>query len=249
MEYEDRLTISTPEGVELELTLAGFASRSIAGLIDLLLKLVVMAALGVGLGFLLSGPVGLSGELVAAVITPLSFLVYVAYDVPFETRGGGRTPGKRLNGLRVVRTEGQPVGFVASAVRNLIRLIDGAPLLYVPGMISILASRRNQRLGDLAAGTVVIRERVGTRAERRQAVDLPALDEHAAVWDVSGVSAEEVATVRRFLERREMLTSEARGHLADELAERLRPKVAGPADEDPAEAFLERLVAAKAARG
>ena len=249
MEYEDRLTISTPEGVELELTLAGLGSRTIAGLIDLLLKALVIAALAVALGFALRGAAGLSGDVAAAILAPLSFIAYIGYDVLFETRGGGRTPGKRLAGLRVVRAGGQPIGFLASAVRNAIRLIDGVPLMYVPGMISILATRRNQRLGDLAAGTVVIRDRVGGRSDGPLAPTLPALDEQAAVWDVSGVTAEEIAAVRRFLERRDDLTSEARGDLAVQLADRLRTKVPGAPEGDAAEDFLERLAAAKAARG
>ena len=249
MEYEDRLSITTPEGIVLELTLAGFGSRAMAGLVDLLIQIVLIGALDVALAFVLSREAGLDGEVVAGILSLLTLVLLSSYHVLFETRGAGRTPGKRLGGLRVVGTEGQPVRFLSSAVRNAVRLVDGLPVLYIPGMISILVTSRNQRLGDLAAGTVVIRERMGGRAKPAAAVVLPDLDEQAAVWDVSGVTAEETATVRHFLERREDLTPEARARLAGDLAQRLRPRVPGAPQDDPPETFLEQLAAAKAARG
>ncbi|MDQ1502667.1 MAG: hypothetical protein QOD57_394, partial [Actinomycetota bacterium] len=113
----------------------------------------------------------------------------------------------------------------------------------------ILFSARNQRLGDLAAGTLVVRERLAPFGGALQsAPDFAAADRYAA-WDVSGVTAFELVTVRRFLERRWQLDPTARGRLGWDLAERLRPKVAGaPPDLHP-EQFLEALAAAKASRG
>jgi hypothetical protein len=177
-----------------------------------------------------------------------AFLVLFGYDVAFETLASGRTPGKRAAGLRVVRLGGEPVGFMASAVRNLLRLID-MQLLYAVGAACVLFTARNQRLGDLAAGTLVVRERQAPRPAVRAAVpDFAAADRYAA-WDVSGVTSFELVTVRRFLERRWQLDPAARGRLGWELAERLRPKVAGaPPDLHP-EQFLEALAEAKAARG
>jgi uncharacterized RDD family membrane protein YckC len=245
--YEDRISIPTPEGVELELILAGAGSRLVASLVDFVLKAVLVLAL-----WIMSGAVdgdGAGGFVHAAAIVA-TFLVFFGYDVAFETLDSGRTPGKRWAGLRVVRLGGEPVGFLTSAVRNLLRLVDMQPfILYAVGAACVLFTRRNQRLGDLAAGTLVVRER---RAPLPPAVptvqDFAVADRYAA-WDVSSVTAFELVTVRRFLERRWQLDHAARGRLGWELAERLRPKVAGaPPDLHP-EQFLEALAEAKASRG
>ncbi|MEW6477714.1 MAG: RDD family protein [Actinomycetota bacterium] len=245
MTYDDRISIPTPEGVELELVLAGVGSRMVATLVDYLIKVVILFALWlIGGVFASEG----AGGFVAAVGVLAAFLVLFGYDVAFETLASGRTPGKRAAGLRVVRLGGEPVGFMASAVRNLLRLID-MQLLYAVGAACVLFTARNQRLGDLAAGTLVVRERQAPRPAVRAAVpDFAAADRYAA-WDVSGVTSFELVTVRRFLERRWQLDPAARGRLGWELAERLRPKVAGaPPDLHP-EQFLEALAEAKAARG
>ena len=253
MQYEDRLSIPTPEGVELELTLAGVGSRFVAFLIDQAIQWAVIIALVLalaGLGDGLGGGDGGSAALVAAAVLVLAFLVQLVYDVGFETLGSGRTPGKRWTGLRVVRMGGGAVNFTTSAVRNVLRLVDFLPTAYLVGMVAILATPRNQRLGDLVAGTLVVRERrASTPPPPPWEALAPGTDEDLAAWDVSAVTADEVATVRRFLERRHTLAPEARGRLARELASRLRPKVAGPPSEGSAEAFLAALVAAKARRG
>ncbi|HEV7534921.1 MAG TPA: RDD family protein [Acidimicrobiia bacterium] len=246
MTYDDRISIPTPEGVELELVLAGIGSRLVATIVDMLVKVGLLIALWV-IGSAVGGDE--AGGFLLAVLVVASFLVFFGYDVAFEALASGRTPGKRAAGLRVVRLRGEPVGFVASAVRNLLRLVDSLPGIYAVGAACILFSSRNQRLGDLAAGTLVVRER---RAPLPTALplapDFAAADRYAA-WDVSGVTAFELVTVRRFLERRWQLDPTARGRLGWELAERLRPKVAGaPPDLHP-EPFLEALAAAKAARG
>ncbi|MDQ4047785.1 MAG: RDD family protein [Actinomycetota bacterium] len=239
MEYEDRVTIATPEGVELELALAGLGSRSIAGLVDLLMKALLIGALAVALlGF--SG----GGGFATAAFSAAAFAAYFGYDIAFEVLGGGRTPGKRATGLRVVGERGDPVGVRRSAIRNLVRVIDGPGTLYFVGSILILLSARNQRLGDLAAGTLVLRER---RAADRLAAAAPARAAPTGAFDVSAITSNELATVRRFLERRIDLDDRAREGLAAQLAERLRPKVLGAPAVD-AESFLEWLASAKASR-
>ena len=243
MDYEDRITIPTPEGVSLEMTLAGLGSRAIAGAIDLTIKgllavlvLVVLVALVGGLG--------------VAVLLALLGLLVIAYDVLFETLARGRTPGKRMTGLRVVRSSGRPVDLMASAIRNLMRIVDGLPLSYLPTLVSVLVTQRNQRPGDLAADTVVIRDRRAIDRRSRKPAEVPARvpPGAGAQWDVSRVAPDELATVRAFLERREGLTPAARERLAARLAGALRPRVAG-AEETDAELFLETLYEAKSARG
>ena len=251
MSYEDRISIATPEGVDLQLTLAGLGSRFVAALLDQLIQwTVILAAMfGLAIGGDGGGPEFDGGiGLAVAAFVAVAFLVQFTYDVLFETLASGRTPGKRWTGLRVVTTGGAPVGFLTSAVRNLLRLVDALPGTYAVGIAAVLASRHNQRLGDMAAGTLVVRERRGERSKPQPSSSSPPSWVPAAAWDVSGVSADELATVRRFLDRRGSLTADSRHRLARELAVRLRPKVVGPSEDQSPEAFLEELSATKAAR-
>ena len=248
MSYEDRISIPTPEGVEIELVLAGLGSRLLGALVDFAVQGAVLFAL-----ILLGSAAGLAGDtgggLVGMLVVVSMFLTLFGYHVLFETLASGRTPGKRVAGLRVVRQGGEPPGFLTAAIRNLLRLVDMIPGFYAVGAVFVLLTRRHQRLGDLAAGTLVVRER---RPGAPQPVipvagDWAAADRHAA-WDVSGITQSEVATVRRFLERRSGLDPAARQHLARELTSRLRPRVPGAPDWSSDEDFLEALAAAKAAR-
>ena len=244
MEYEDRVRIATPEGVDVELTLAGIGSRFIAASLDLLIQGSILLAAAFALGVIGDG----GGGAGVAIYSIVFFLVFFGYDVLFEVRSRGRTPGKRWTGLRVVRSGGQPITFVPSCVRNVMRLVDILPALYAIGMLSIFVTSRNQRLGDLAADTLVVRDRPGGLRARSgpETVATARGSEHG--WDVSAVSAQDVGTVRQFLERRGGLETGARAELAGELARRLRPLVAGAPEQLAAEEFLERLAVAKADR-
>jgi uncharacterized RDD family membrane protein YckC len=246
--YEDRISIPTPEGVELELVLAGLGSRLVAALVDFAIQGAVLFAL-----VLLGAGAGLAGDAGSGIFQMLlvvaMFLTLFGYHVIFETLASGRTPGKRWAGLRVVRQGGEPPGFLAAAIRNLLRLVDMIPGFYAVGALAILLTGRNQRLGDLAAGTLVVRERRPASPQPVLPVtgDWAATDRYAA-WDVSGITQSEVATVRRFLERRPGLDPAARLRLARELTSRLRPRVPGAPDWSSDEEFLEALAATKAAR-
>jgi uncharacterized RDD family membrane protein YckC len=239
--FEDRLAIATPEGVEIELTLAGLGSRFIAALLDFFIRLLPLIAL-----LVLVDPQ--SGGVGAAIFALADFGMSFFYYVLFEVLGGGRTPGKRAVGIRVVRTGGRPVTFVRSMLRNIVRIVDAIGFYFV-GMLAIFITNNNQRLGDLAAGTLVVRDRHGDRRHGEAPSSTGATYDagDAVNWDVSAVSAEDVATVRAFLERRASLGSAARVDLARRLSERLRPLVGG-ASEPSHERFLEKLVAAKARR-
>lgn len=266
------MSIATPEGVDIDLTLAGVGSRFVATFLDQLVQSAVLLALALAAGLAGAGGGGGAGTgsseldgggddlaLAAVAVTALLlFAVQFGYHVLFETLASGRTPGKRWTGLRVVTTGGGPVSFLTSVVRNLLRVVDFLPGFYGVAIVSVLASKHNQRLGDIAAGTLVVRERLGARPERRRhwrrrrakaelAAQVP-LSPDAGSWDVSSVTAEELATIRRFLERRTTLTPQSRSRLAHDLAVRLRPKVVGPPDDLHPELFLEELAAAKAAR-
>jgi uncharacterized RDD family membrane protein YckC len=205
--------------------------------------------LALALVVFLSNGFGAGQNVANAIFAVVFFAVFWGYDIAFEVLASGRTPGKRRTGIRVVRTGGQPIGFLASATRNLLRVIDFLPTFYLVGIISIFVSSKNQRLGDIVAGTVIVRE---LRADTRS----PASGHTAPVptaggvgWDVSTITAEEIAAVRSFLERRYEIAPDARFELATTIAGRLRPKVAGVPDDVSSEPFLELLVRAKAERG
>jgi uncharacterized RDD family membrane protein YckC len=246
VDLEDRITIATAEGIELRMVLAGAGSRFIAVLIDLAVQLVLIALAALAALGLLGGGVGV------ALFAIALFAAVFLYDILFEVLAAGRTPGKRITHLRVVRERGTPVDLPASAIRNLLRLIDWLPGAYLLGLASILLTERNQRLGDLAGGTLVVRDATARRTSRAHASSASSSSAHTLLdssgWDVSAVSGEELAAVRRFLERRESLDRRARRELALRLEQGLRAKVAGaPATPDP-ELFLEALARAKAAR-
>lgn len=239
MVFEDRLTIDTPEGVPLELTLAGVGSRFTSALLDYLFQTIILVALALVLGYGAGLGPGASG-LAAAFWALGFFVVFWGYDVAFEVLNSGRTPGKALNGLRVVRESGAPVTFGPSAVRNVLRIVDILPGTYLVGMVSIVLTRRNQRVGDLAAGTLVVREprRLPPEVQISPSVQAPA-------WDTSAIEPQELDAVATFLARRGDLAAGARSQIAAELAGRLRPKVGGAIAREGDEMFLERLVAAK----
>lgn len=192
----------TPEGIELELILAGPLVRGLAWGIDFsiravayLLFLFVLSMLGgVGIGLLLIG----------------MFLVEWFYPVFFETRSG-MTPGKRIFGLRVIHIDGTPLTWSASLVRNLLRAADFLPFLYATGILAMLMNGRFQRLGDLAAGTIV----AYIDPEERD-VRLPRADARPFPWPLS---LDEQRLILRFAGRWDQLSGQRRSELAALLAE------------------------------
>jgi uncharacterized RDD family membrane protein YckC len=238
---DDRVTIATPEGVSLELVLAGVGSRFVARLLDTLIQLALIIALAVSISYI-SAP-----GLVRAFERVAVFLVIFAYDIPFEVFNRGRTIGKAAAGIRVVGDLGEPVRFFASSVRTILRIADFLPGFYVAGVITMVSNTRDQRLGDLAAGTLVVRERFpgltsGVSAPATVPVDA------VATWDVSALDNDDVATIRQFLDRRLSMTLPVRNYFAEQLAARVGPKVAGAPYGTHPEFLLEGVVVAKQAR-
>lgn len=145
---DTRLALATPEGVDLTLVPAGAAVRAAAFAIDLLIRGGMLAALATVLGLL--GTLGMGVFLLGL------FLVEWFYPVLFELLNHGATPGKKAMGICVVESDGRPVGFAASVIRNLLRTADFLPFLFGFGILFMLFHPRFQRLGDLAAGTLVV---------------------------------------------------------------------------------------------
>jgi uncharacterized RDD family membrane protein YckC len=238
---DDRVTIATPEGVTLELVLAGLGSRFIARLLDTIIQLAGILALA-----LIVGATHAPGSVRAFVYIAL-FLIIFAYDVPFELLNGGRTVGKVAAGIRVVGTGGEPVSFFASAIRNIMRIVDFLPVFYVAGAITIVATERDQRPGDFIAGTIVVRDKFPGLAPATAApITVPA--DAVAMWDVSALDGADIATIRHFLDRRLTLPWSVRAYFATALASRVAPHIAGlPYDAHP-EYVLEGVVVAKQRR-
>lgn len=248
MEYEDKVRIATPEGVELEVPLAGIGSRLSARIIDHLIQAVIAAAVLWSLGSA-TDVESESDALVGILATLLLFAILWVYDTAFEAFAGGRTPGKRACGIRVVGSQGEPVGLPAAAVRNLLRFVDEYLTVWIAALITMVRSERNQRLGDMAADTMVVRERALEEAGELS-IGIASLDELAvaANWDTTAITDEELAAARRFLERRYQVDPPARARLAAGLRDRLQHKVRGAEDIRSAEQFVELLVAVKARR-
>ncbi len=244
----DRHTIVTPEGITLELALAGIGSRGLAALIDLIIRTAMIVGVNLALGALVFD--GTSAALTLAALAVIDFAIVFGYDVGFEVANRGRTPGKMAVALRVVRVGGAPVGVTASAVRNLIRVVDFLPFAYVVGMVAMLVSADAQRLGDLAAGTLVVQETRGPgRRRREQRPALPEAQPAPPGWDVSGVTRQQLAAARSFLERRDGLDPPSRARLARDLAARLDAAIVRPSGATPPEDLIEIVVADRAARG
>jgi uncharacterized RDD family membrane protein YckC len=154
----DPLThIETPENVRLAFRLAGPGSRMSAYLLDLVIRWAVLSALGMFLS--IAFPLMEISGLPFGIYLVGLFLVEWGYGCLFEGLWNGQTPGKKAFHLRVVKAGGYPIGFHEAILRNLLRVADALPLLYGVGFITTLTNPRMQRIGDLVAGTIVIREK------------------------------------------------------------------------------------------
>lgn len=242
MPLDDRIRIATPEGVALELTLAGLGSRAMAAAIDALIQgfagLMISIIVTLSLGPLWEE----SDTLIGGILSGLFVALFVFYPTLFERYGNGRTPGKQIIGIRVVSTGGQPIGFMTALLRNFFRLIDLFPVGYLVGIAAVITTNLNQRLGDIVAGTIVIRD-TAIRPNLRYlaGVDLPA----DSTWDVTGVSKDEVTAIRRYFERRPSLDVPTQHRVAATLTAMIAPKVLLTDQPNSDEEFLLRVLAEK----
>jgi uncharacterized RDD family membrane protein YckC len=158
----DQLNIDTPELVDIEMPLAGIGSRFIAILVDSLILGFAFFILGV-LAAIIVPALHLVGDVSAnwavGIILLIFFLMLWGYFVLFEAFSNGRTPGKRVAKIRVIHQSGRGINFVEALARNLVRFVDFLPSFYAIGIVVIFLSRRNQRFGDMVAGTLVVRDR------------------------------------------------------------------------------------------
>lgn len=233
------VTVVTPENITVTYQLAGFASRFLAFLADLAVQIVMILLLGAILHFAVgaTGRAGITAaSFVSAIGVVVSFLIVAAYALFFEMLWGGRTPGKRLLGLRVVREGGYPINLLSSAIRNILRFIDfgvaplPTPLVLfgLPGLLTIFFSDKYKRIGDYAAGTLVIIEAGATpfgtkRAHARLSAGAQAL--LPEIKNLDRLTSEEYRTVRRFTARRQELDLVVQASIGERLATPLMRKL------------------------
>jgi uncharacterized RDD family membrane protein YckC len=196
--------IPTPEGIELNLRLAGPVARALAWAVDLLVRAAVFGVLSI--------PLGMLGSVGAGIYLILWFGLEWLYPTAFEVYFGGATPGKRALALMVLHSDGTPVGLPASLTRNLLRAVDFLPFLYGFGLLAMVLSRDFQRLGDIAAGTVVV--------YREMAFQHGAIPTAVPMQPAMPLTALEQRTVLDLAARSQVLTPERAQELAS-LAPRL----------------------------
>jgi uncharacterized membrane protein SpoIIM required for sporulation/uncharacterized RDD family membrane protein YckC len=244
-QFARRLAIETPEHVVLELELAGLGSRLAAAACDAAILFAIFLAMALGLSALpqrAESP-GRWATLVAVLLVVVTFLLIWGYFLLFEALSDGRTPGKRFMGIRVVMDTGHSVTFTAAAVRNLVRVVDAQPLFsYLVGLGFVLFHSQNKRLGDIVAGTVVVRD----RPENLQLAGVSADPARAAEPLEAGppeLADEEFRLLDQLLERLEGLEGALRHRFTTELVTRFAPRFPHR-DADP-ETFLLRLHSAE----
>lgn len=223
VDLRTRHTIETPESVSLGFEVAGLGSRSLAAGTDHLILFLLL----IGVGQLQGVVTLVAGRWAEAATILLASAVTFGYFAAFEAWWRGQTPGKRLVGIRVVRTTGHPVGIATATIRNLLRLADFLPPPYLGGMALILFHPRSQRLGDLAAGTLVVRDRP---------IDAPAAPRPAAAPVAAAALARLTAAEYRWLDafqsRAPFLEPAAREALTREIAARFQARFPDrPADD------------------
>jgi uncharacterized membrane protein SpoIIM required for sporulation/uncharacterized RDD family membrane protein YckC len=217
--FEQTVDVETPELVMLTYSVAGVGSRVLAGITDLVICILGFVLLSLAV-FAVLGATGIRSDVTGswgiALVVLAQFAVLWGYYVLFEGLMDGQTPGKRIHRLRVVADGGYSVTLGVSAVRNLVRVIDMQPVFfYLVGMTSVLLTRRGRRLGDLVAGTIVVREDAqAPRAVQRARAPGGSAALHTAL------SEDEFALLARLVERWSTLATSRRDRLVAQLAAR-----------------------------
>ncbi len=221
MSLFNKITLQTPESVELEFTLAGIGNRTQALLVDYVLLGGAIALVIFTGSILFTQFDAVLRKWYLAIALLVTFSIFVGYFIFFETLWQGQTPGKRYAKIRVIRDDGRPAGLVEATLRALLRPIDDALSI---GFLMIFLHKQEKRLGDLVAGTVVIQE------------ERPAIDQKMILSDraeslaqqlleasnLSLLLPDDFASIREFLQRRQHLEPESRKTLSRQLALQLK---------------------------
>jgi len=258
----DQLSIETPELVGIDMPVAGIGSRFVALLVDYLIWAVVIIAFWIIVAVVdpsLSTFSKIGEKWAKALFILIPFLLYWGYFTLFEAFWNGRTPGKRVAKIRVIQRSGRGIGLFESLTRNFLRIVDQFPLVYVVGVISILVTKQHQRLGDLAAGTLVVHERenlttASTVSSGRTFTaglfdipEAPAATRPAAGLELPSINMQRLGStdlevLEGFFARRLDFTMETRAALAERIAAGIRAKSGMTAPQGVStETFLEEV--------
>jgi uncharacterized RDD family membrane protein YckC len=241
--------ISTPENVDLHLELAGLGNRIMACLIDTSLTYALVAVVGLLCMFFIGAMnyLPLTGNVKATVMYAIigatimvCLAIYFGYYIYFEIAWRGQSPGKRVMHIRVIDENGQPVSNASVFIRNLIRVADMG--LAVIGLLVMLVEPREKRIGDLAAGTLVIRERLS--AENAAPIVLKYPQSPDVHIDVGRLTPKEYEMLISFLGRRDKLVPSERPLLARRLETYFRDRLGEAGEPVGSEQFLERVFSA-----
>ncbi|RPJ27992.1 MAG: RDD family protein [Chloroflexi bacterium] len=217
---EETLDIQTPENVAFGYQVAGLGSRFVATLLDtlliVLLQIVVIVVMALIID-VLDGSV-FADQLSAWVIAIFGLILsifYWGYYVFFEMLWNGQSPGKRWVGLRVIRTDGTPITLSESFIRNLVRIVDFLPAAYGVGIITMFIDKQSRRLGDLAAGTLVVQDRApisiqSLSIKRTVNLGMQGLTNVSSDgFPVERLTNDDLSLIENFLLRRDQLTHRA----------------------------------------
>ncbi len=230
MRFFNRITLQTPESVELEFTLAGIGNRALALLIDYLIlsiSLFLFTIIWIFVSVQATGVIkyffGLTslGLWLFAIALLVIFAIYTSYFVFFEALSQGQTPGKRFVKIRVIRDDGRPIGLSQATLRALLRSIDD--ILFI-GAFLIALSPLEKRLGDWAAGTIVIQAQIPITVANIKISD-QAKSVSTQLLEVANISAllpEDFAVIREYLHRREVMNIKAKDELSLRLAKEVK---------------------------
>ena len=235
----------TGEAVALDLRPAALPSRVIAGVLDALLQALTLLVVGF-LATVTAGTASPAAQDALAILVLV--VVLIVYPVTFETLLRGRTPGKAAMGLRTVRDDGGPIGFRQALVRGLTGAFVERPgvTLFVGAVVTSLLNPQNKRLGDLLAGTVVVRERVALQGGQVATMP-PQLAGWAAQLDLSRLDDALALSIRQFVARADQLTPAAREDLGGRLVAAVTQAV-GPPPPAPGWAVLSAVLAERRRR-
>ena len=245
MPSNDTLTIDTPEQIALELPLAGIGSRFLALVIDSFIQMLAAIITVLALYFLFPRGLGWSQAFLSAALILILFCLYWGYFAFFEIIWNGQTPGKRITGIRVIKESGRPISPVEAIGRNLMRSIDMLGL-YLVGIICMMISAQNKRLGDYVAGTVVVYDQALKAAGSAWSPDNTAT---LPDFRTSKITPEMLLLIETFFSRRAALDTTVRRKTAREIATLIENKtgIKHEADQSP-EDFL-KSVAQKVRNG
>ena len=262
----DQLSIETPELVAIDMPVAGIGSRFVAILIDYLIWTVAIIAIIIVVALVdpsLSRFSKVGEKWATAISIAIPFFLFWGYFTLFEAFWDGRTPGKRIAKIRVIQRSGRGIGLLESMTRNLLRLVDQFPFIYAVGVVSIFLTRDHQRLGDLAAGTLVIHDRENLAElsstssgrtftagmfeqapvpERRMAGPDGAAGQFQGRGAIQGLRSADLEVLEGFFARRLDFNLETRALLAKRIADGIQAKtgLAAPAGVST-ETFLEEV--------